>query len=416
MAHFFSSDILFRTCSGSRSCIFCTTTDSCENIVLCAGSNVADNCVVLPNTIVGKNAVLGSNSLCPEGWYIPEGSVWFGSKGCEPTCLEKGPENQSGKPMSTLGVNRSKLQMVGDASTLRPFGKAFYERKSTYFVWPLSWIVGATFIIKLFVAVFHALPLLLSLHGAAAVIYGIKVPLRHYSHRPHRFATIYFAVLYVYFWLNILRILLWLAIELSAKWLLLGRRKVGRYNYDSSSYAQRWELYQLIGKIRRFSRFSFLQFIFGTPYMASYFRWNGCKIGKNCCLFPTGLSLMPEPDLVTLGDSVVIDSASIVCHLNTRGNFELAKIVVEDNCTLRARSRIQQGVYMESGSQLLEKTLVMTGEIVEKNSVWQGGPASWWFEHSTTPTSVPFAADEEDESVGETSTLLTGRPSSYYGA
>jgi hypothetical protein len=31
---------------------------------------------------------------------------------------------------------------------------------------------------------------------------------------------------------------------------------------------------------------------------------------------------------------------------------------------------------MEQGSQLLEKSLVMTGEVVEADSVWQGGPAS----------------------------------------
>jgi hypothetical protein len=37
-------DVVF----GSRSSIFCTTVDSCEKVVLCAGSNVSDNCVVLP--------------------------------------------------------------------------------------------------------------------------------------------------------------------------------------------------------------------------------------------------------------------------------------------------------------------------------------------------------------------------------
>jgi tetrahydrodipicolinate N-succinyltransferase len=26
------------------------------------------------------------------------------------------------------------------------------------------------------------------------------------------------------------------------------------------------------------------------------------------------------------------------------------KIIIEDNCTLRAKSRIQQGVYMEAGA------------------------------------------------------------------
>lgn len=37
---------------------------------------------------------------------------------------------------------------------------------------------------------------------------------------------------------------------------------------------------------------------------------------------------MAEPDLVFIGDRVAVDMASIVvvCHLNTRGNFELVPI------------------------------------------------------------------------------------------
>jgi hypothetical protein len=90
---------------------------------------------------------------------------------------------------------------------------------------------------------------------------------------------------------------------------------------------------------------------------------------------------MTEPDLVYMGDRCVIDRASIVCHLNTRGNFELAKIVIEKNCTLRNGSRVQQACHMEEGSQVLEKGLAMTGEIIEAFSVWQGSPASWWFQY-----------------------------------
>jgi len=133
----------------------------------------------------------------------------------------------------------------------------------------------------------------------------------------------------------------------------------------------------------------------------------------DCCLYPSGADpFMPEPDLVTLGDYCVVDCASIVCHLNTRGNFELQRITVEDRyvqakkripagssilrctyssfrllfssrsrCTLRTRSRLQQGVVMETGSQLLEKSLAMTGEIIDARSVWQGGPATQWFRY-----------------------------------
>jgi carbonic anhydrase/acetyltransferase-like protein (isoleucine patch superfamily) len=118
---------------------------------------------------------------------------------------------------------------------------------------------------------------------------------------------------------------------------------------------------------------------------------------------------MPEPDLVTMGDRCVVDCASIVCHLNTRGNFELARITLENECTLRTRSRLQQGCYMEHGSQLLEKSLAMTGEVIEANSVWQGGPASWWFQYSQRSL---YMADEE-ETADEKTNLLKAKVSSY---
>jgi hypothetical protein len=137
----------------------------------------------------------------------------------------------------------------------------------------------------------------------------------------------------------------------------------------------------LICKIRKFSRLNFLDFFSGTPFMVTYFRWNGGTIGTDCCLYPSGADpFMPEPDLVALGNRCVVDCAALVCHLNTRGNFELKKITIEQDCTLRSRARAQQAVYMEEGSQLLEKSLAMTGEIIEANSVWQGCPASWWLQ------------------------------------
>ena len=102
---------------------------------------------------------------------------------------------------------------------------------------------------------------------------------------------------------------------------------------------------------------------------------------------------MPEPDLVTIGDRCVIDMASVVCHLNTRGNFELVNIRIEDHATLRSRSRIQQGVHFEAGAMLLEKSLALTGEVIESDSVWQGAPASRSFSYERNlgvPPSTSF--------------------------
>jgi len=337
-------------------------------------------------------------------------------------CLDKGTDPKFVGQTNSSDVKVEDLQMEGDATTLSPFGKAFYKRKANYFVLPLSFIVAFSVFMNVFTSTFHALPLLGAMHGMAAMLYGFKFADRDYDGVQYSFANVYVHVLFVFFWAHMIRIILWLVIELTAKWTLMGRRKPGRYNYDISSYGQRWEMYQLIAKVRKFNRLNFLDFLSGTPLMNLYFRLNGSTLGKDVCLYPSGADpFMPEPDLVNIGDRCVIDCASIVSHLNTRGNFELATITMESDCTLRTRSRIQQAVYMEKGSQLLEKSLAMTGEVIEANSVWKGGPASYWFQYSQKSSlkkAIPYAADTEESSseeeiYDEASKLINGNVKSY---
>ncbi len=145
-------DVVF----GSRSCLLSTTTDSCEKIVLCAGANVSDNTVVLPGGIIGKNAVLGSNSVCPAGRYLPEQSVWFGSRCGEPVLLEKGLEASS-HVVNSCDVKPSTLQFHGDETTLRPFGRAVYNNEAPYCVWPTWMIILFTIVTRVANAALHTM-------------------------------------------------------------------------------------------------------------------------------------------------------------------------------------------------------------------------------------------------------------------
>lgn len=363
-------DVVF----GSRAGFFCSTVDSCEKVILCAGSNLSDNSFMMPGSILGKNSVLGSNSVCPEGWYLPEGSVWFGSSGSEPVLLEKGLEGHIALPILASEVKPSSLQMTGDATTLRPFGRAFYLKEAQYSVLSLHFIIGFTLACQVLIASVHTLPIAGALQVAGMIVdYLVTLEENPCS----AYIALYGILLIALCFTHSLRVLLCFGIDVTAKWSLLGQRKPGVYNYDVSDYAQKWELYQILTRIRRDGRINLVEFLAGTEFMTFFFRLCGCKVGKGCCLYPAGGDpYMPEPDLVEIGDYCVFDTASIVCHLNTAGHFTLAKIILEDRITLRARSRIQQGVYMEHGSMLLEKSLAMTGEVVDADSVWQGAPAS----------------------------------------
>jgi carbonic anhydrase/acetyltransferase-like protein (isoleucine patch superfamily) len=192
----------------------------------------------------------------------------------------------------------------------------------------------------------------------------------------HNTATFFLLLFTFYGAVHFLVVMVWAATEVCAKWLLMGQREAGCYNWDTSSYNQRWEILQLIQKIRNLAGSTVQDFIRGSPFLTLLFRLQGCTIGRDCCLWPTGGDpFPPEVDLLTIGDRCVIDDGRLVCHLNTKGSFELTPIVIENDVTLRRMSKIQKGAQVESGAMVLEHSLVMTGETIEANSVWQGVPA-----------------------------------------
>lgn len=168
-----------------------------------------------------------------------------------------------------------------------------------------------------------------------------------------------------------------LGIDITGKWMILGRRLQGVYPWDQSSYCQRWQAYLTLQEIRRGERHKtgVLDMIQGSVYLVWYFRLLGATIGSNVCLYPNGGDpMMTEPDLVTIGDFVGVDDASLIAHINTRGMFRLNPLSVGTGCVLKSMSRLLSGASMEAHSILLEHTLVLAGEQVESGSVWQGWP------------------------------------------
>jgi hypothetical protein len=168
-----------------------------------------------------------------------------------------------------------------------------------------------------------------------------------------------------------------LFIDIMGKWVILGRRQAGEYPWDMSPYCQRWQIYLTLQEIRRGERHKtgILDMIQGSAYLVWYFRALGANIGNNVCLFPNGGDpMMTEPDLVTIGDFVGIDEASVIAHINTRGIFRLNPLKIGTGCILKPMSRLLSGATMESHSILLEHTLVLAGEVVSVGSVWQGWP------------------------------------------
>lgn len=92
--------------------------------------------------------------------------------------------------------------------------------------------------------------------------------------------------------------LLAIFIVIAAKWAILGRRRPGSYNWDESSYCQRWQVLLACQTLLRNGSGSpggVLGMLTGTHYLVLYFRALGARLGKDCALFAGG-----RPGLSTL--------------------------------------------------------------------------------------------------------------------
>lgn len=289
-------DVVF----GSRSVILTSSRTRSARVVLEAGCMVADRCVILPGVTLARGAVLGSGSLASEGMKIPVGSVWVGSRAG--TAVNVAPTDMS----------------YNFKDTLTPFGRAFYMGEASYTVIPLWAIV-----------IYNTL-----WQGACTCYRNCQTPLAlflckyllsnfgHYDSRNvwELFQITLASVIPVNAGLCVLA----LAIDIGAKWALMGRRKEGAYPWDTSSYCQRWQIYLTLQEIRRGerSKTGLLDMIEGSQFLVWYFRALGAKIGKNVCLYPNGGDpMMTEPDMVTIEDNACVDDASLIAHINTRGVF-----------------------------------------------------------------------------------------------
>jgi hypothetical protein len=270
---------------------------------------------------------------------------------------------------------------MGSSSTLNseelpptPFGRAFYARQAPYYVFNQFTIFLYSTFVTIFVQIYWNVATI-----STVILSQIINGTDQFHPRWFRPLKIYAFDVCIVSALCICLSLLALTICILAKWVLLGRRKAGSYDWDKSSYCQRWQLFLTIEAIRRrcFGGNGVLGMLTGTYYITLYFRLQGAKIGKDCALFAGGRPslVFTEPDLLTLGDRVNVDDASLVGHINSRGRFSLNTLEVGDRSVLRSGSRLLSGAKMGSDSVLLEHTLIMAGDEADDGGVYQGWPA-----------------------------------------
>lgn len=429
------NDVVF----GSRSHLITSDGTGSEKITIKDRAMIADRVCLLPGVTVGEHTTMGSGALTRRGEsYIP-GGTFVGSKGRDcvhlsggrstgqdeknlarhrmrhmssddtltgtkmdskksaiRTRIQRSSSDDTLAELRAAGTKRSKMGYgnpkepftssesdmddngleTAEADHMSPFGRAFYLKLAPYHILgPLTIFCYSSFI-TVFTSFYWNSPIV----ACAQLV----------SYLMNRFiprnsgTTFNVVILFLISWAGIAILftsmaVLALLIVIASKWILLGRRMPGNYDWDKSSYCQRWQLFLTIERLRRHCYHSqgVLGLLTGTSWIVFYFRALGANIGKDCALFANGSpSLMfTEPDLITLGDRVAIDDASVVAHINTRGKFDLNRLSIGDGCVMRSGSRLLSGATMKSDSCLLEHTLIMGGDVVEENWTMQGWPA-----------------------------------------
>ena len=225
--------------------------------------------------------------------------------------------------------NKGKKDDSND-STVTPFGRAFYEGQSNFFVMPYPLLV----LINLLVAAGSAGYWSISAVAAAQILRQLQIhlPALHLFRQTWYNLGILFGVIACCF-TTVLTLQAWIAMAwvVATKWLLIGRRKEGSCAWDRSSYCQRWQLHLTLSRplFRGYGNGGVMGALAGSAYIVWYLRALGAVIGRNCSVFAGGYSgLMTEPDLVELGDDVNLDDCSVVAHINSRGNFALNRLKI----------------------------------------------------------------------------------------
>ena len=129
--------------------------------------------------------------------------------------------------------------------TTTPFGRAYYKRQADFFVLPYIMLLS----INIAVACVSAAYWSLAAVSAAQALRQLTI------HFPQLFIRTWYTFAIIYGLITVAFIaaldgqailaMLWVIIT---KWLVIGRRQAGRYEWDKSSYCQRWQLHLVLSR------------------------------------------------------------------------------------------------------------------------------------------------------------------------
>lgn len=134
--------------------------------------------------------------------------------------------------------------------------------------------------------------------------------------------------------------------------------------------AQRW---LLLNGLHYIYVKTFLDFLRLSPWLNTYLRLMGAKVGKGCVINTRGIADLP---LIEMGDEVMVGGdAVIICHAVYDGKLKLERTRIGDRVTIGLEAVILPGVTIEEDATLAARACVIPGVRVTRGAVWAGTPA-----------------------------------------
>ncbi|NBX85047.1 MAG: amino acid adenylation domain-containing protein [Gammaproteobacteria bacterium] len=166
------------------------------------------------------------------------------------------------------------------------------------------------------------------------------------------------------------------------KWLLIGRLRP-TIQPLWSRYIWKYDMIEYL--FISFINPLFVNFFIGTVFFNLFLRLMGCKIGKKTYI---GTLLISEFDLIRIGNYSSIDDSTLVqCHLYEDRIYKTSYLTIGDYCDVGISATILYDTTMENLSSLGDKSLLMKGESLPKNTNWQGSPAHFLLHQTNYSTS-----------------------------
>ncbi len=152
-----------------------------------------------------------------------------------------------------------------------------------------------------------------------------------------------------------------------AKWLLVGRWKVGEFPVWSLAYVRFWIVKTLIHA-------NPMILFTGTPLYVLYLRVLGARIGKGVTIFSHSIPVCT--DLLTVGAGTVIrKDSTFLCYRAHAGRIQTGPVTLGRNVYIGEKTVLDINTAMGDGAQLGHASSLQSGQAIPDGQHWHGSPA-----------------------------------------